>query len=88
MPLKKVASQKTVSSNIKMLVHDYERTGHIGNSTPVEVTEVVRLLETALGRAAIRELVPIQPGEQISTELIGPPTTAYVDSTNCRVLSP
>lgn len=32
--------------------------------------------------------IPIQAGEQISTELIGPPTTAYVDSTNCRVLSP
>ena len=32
--------------------------------------------------------VTIQPGEQISTELIGPPTTAYIDSTNCRVLSP
>lgn len=27
-------------------------------------------------------------GEQISTDLIGPPTTAFVDSTNCRVLSP
>ena len=32
--------------------------------------------------------VMIQPGEQISTELIGPPTTTYVDSTNCKVLSP
>jgi hypothetical protein len=32
--------------------------------------------------------VTIQPGEQISTELVGPPTTAYVDSTNCRVVSP
>jgi hypothetical protein len=30
----------------------------------------------------------IAPGEQISTELIGPPTTAYVDSTKCNVLSP
>lgn len=30
----------------------------------------------------------IAPGEQITTELIGPPTTAYVDSTNCRVLKP
>jgi hypothetical protein len=30
----------------------------------------------------------IQPGEQITTELIGPPTTTYVDSTNCRVISP
>jgi hypothetical protein len=32
--------------------------------------------------------VTIQPGEQISTELIGPPTTVYIDSTNCRVLKP
>ena len=30
----------------------------------------------------------IQPGEQITTELIGPPTTAYVDSTNCKLVSP
>jgi hypothetical protein len=32
--------------------------------------------------------IALAPGEQISTELIGPPTTTYVDSTNCRVLSP
>lgn len=32
--------------------------------------------------------VSLAPGEQISTELIGPPTTTYVDSTNCRVMSP
>lgn len=31
---------------------------------------------------------PLAPGEQISTELIGPPTTAYVDTVNCRALSP
>ena len=30
----------------------------------------------------------IQPGEQITTELVGPPTTAYVDSTNCKLISP
>ncbi|MBS0550043.1 MAG: hypothetical protein JSR24_19995 [Proteobacteria bacterium] len=30
----------------------------------------------------------IAAGEQISTELIGPPTTVFVDSTSCRVLSP
>lgn len=30
----------------------------------------------------------IAPGEQISTELIGPPTSTYVDSTKCNVLSP
>ena len=32
--------------------------------------------------------VLIAAGEQITTELIGPPTTAFVDSTNCRVVSP
>jgi hypothetical protein len=32
--------------------------------------------------------VLIAAGEQISTELIGPPTTVFVDSTNCRVMSP
>jgi hypothetical protein len=30
----------------------------------------------------------IQPGERITTELIGPPTTTYIDSTNCKVTSP
>jgi hypothetical protein len=32
--------------------------------------------------------VQLAAGEQVATELIGPPTTAFVDSTNCRVLSP
>ena len=36
---------------------------NIGNSTPVEVLEVVRLIEQALGKAAIRELLPMQPGD-------------------------
>ena len=33
---------------------------------------------------------PIQlaGGEQVSSDLIGPPTTAFVDSTNCRVMGP
>ncbi len=30
----------------------------------------------------------IAPGEQITTDLIGPSTTAYVDTTRCNVLSP
>ena len=30
----------------------------------------------------------IAAGEQISTDLIGPATTVFVDSTSCRVLSP
>jgi UDP-glucuronate 4-epimerase len=36
---------------------------NIGNHTPVELTEFVRLIEEAVGRPAIRELVPMQPGE-------------------------
>ena len=40
---------------------------NIGNHTPVEVTEVVRLLEAALGRRAIIELAPMQPGDVTET---------------------
>ena len=36
---------------------------NIGNDRPVEVTEVVDLIEQALGKPAIRELVPMQPGD-------------------------
>jgi UDP-glucuronate 4-epimerase len=36
---------------------------NIGNHTPVDLMEVVRLLETALGKKAIRTLVPMQPGD-------------------------
>jgi UDP-glucuronate 4-epimerase len=36
---------------------------NIGNSHPVEVTEVVRLIEAAVGKPAVRELLPMQPGD-------------------------
>jgi UDP-glucuronate 4-epimerase len=39
------------------------RVYNIGNNRPVEVTEVVRLIEQAVGKTAIRELVPMQPGD-------------------------
>ncbi len=39
------------------------RVYNIGNHTPVEVPEVVRLIEQALGKKAIRELVPMQAGD-------------------------
>jgi UDP-glucuronate 4-epimerase len=35
----------------------------IGNSQPVEVVEVVRLIEATVGKPAIRELWPMQPGD-------------------------
>jgi UDP-glucuronate 4-epimerase len=43
------------------------RVYNIGNHTPVEITEVVRLLELALGRTAQRELLPMQPGDIAET---------------------
>jgi UDP-glucuronate 4-epimerase len=36
---------------------------NIGNHTPVRVTEVVDLLEAAIGKQAIREPAPMQPGD-------------------------
>jgi UDP-glucuronate 4-epimerase len=40
---------------------------NIGNNSPVELLEVVSLLEQALGKKAIRELMPIQPGDVPAT---------------------
>ncbi len=39
------------------------RVYNIGNNNPVEVTEVVRLIEQAIGKPAIREMLPMQPGD-------------------------
>jgi UDP-glucuronate 4-epimerase len=43
------------------------RVYNIGNSRPIEVTELVRLLELALGKPAIRETAPMQPGDVFET---------------------
>ncbi|MBV8752082.1 MAG: NAD-dependent epimerase [Hyphomicrobiales bacterium] len=40
---------------------------NIGNNRPIEVTELVRLLEQALGKPAIREAAPMQPGDVFET---------------------
>src|SRR5690242_19740361 len=40
---------------------------NVGNSQPVEVTEVVRLIEEAIGKPALRELLPMQPGDVAQT---------------------
>jgi UDP-glucuronate 4-epimerase len=39
------------------------RVYNIGNNRPVEVTEVVGLIERAVGKPAIRKLEPMQPGD-------------------------
>lgn len=43
------------------------RVYNIGNRTPVEVNELVRLIEQATGRTAERELLPAQPGDMLET---------------------
>jgi UDP-glucuronate 4-epimerase len=40
---------------------------NIGNNEAVDVSHVVDLLEAELGREAVRELVPIQPGDVTET---------------------
>jgi UDP-glucuronate 4-epimerase len=40
---------------------------NIGNHTPVELMEVVRLLEQALGKTALKDLMPMQPGDVRAT---------------------
>jgi UDP-glucuronate 4-epimerase len=43
------------------------RVYNIGNNKPVELLEVVRLLEEAIGKSAKRELLPMQPGDVPAT---------------------
>lgn len=43
------------------------RVYNIGNNNPVELLDVVRLLEEKIGKKAIRELVPMQPGDVPAT---------------------
>jgi UDP-glucuronate 4-epimerase len=43
------------------------RVFNIGNNNPVELLEVVRLLEEAIGKKAQRELLPMQPGDVPAT---------------------
>jgi len=55
MPLRKGRSDKTVSSNIKTLVHEYEDSGHIGASHPASkkkaVKQAVAIALTKAGRS-------------------------------------
>ena len=39
------------------------RVYNIGNATPVQLADFIEALETALGKQAIRELLPLQPGD-------------------------
>jgi UDP-glucuronate 4-epimerase len=43
------------------------RVYNVGNNQPVEVKQVVRLIEQALGRTAVCDLVAMQPGDVPAT---------------------
>jgi UDP-glucuronate 4-epimerase len=43
------------------------RVYNIGNSSPVELMEVVRLLEVAIGKEAVKQFEPMQPGDVPAT---------------------
>ena len=43
------------------------RVYNIGNHTPVDVNELVRLIEQATGRTAMREFLPAEPGDMPET---------------------
>ena len=40
---------------------------NVGNNRPEELTHVVAVLEKALGRAAVRDMAPMQPGDVMET---------------------
>jgi len=40
---------------------------NVGNADPVDLVEVIALLEEALGRKATRNLLPLQPGDVPAT---------------------
>jgi UDP-glucuronate 4-epimerase len=40
---------------------------NVGNSRPVSVIDLVRLIEQAVGRPAIRKFLPMQPGDVVET---------------------
>src|SRR5690606_34593396 len=39
------------------------RVYNIGNSAPVQLADFIAAIEVALGKAAIKELLPLQPGD-------------------------
>jgi UDP-glucuronate 4-epimerase len=67
------------------------RVYNIGNNQPVEVLEVVRLMEETIGKKAKRELMPMQPGDVAATyadvddlmrEVDFRPSTSIADGVN------
>jgi len=60
-PTFSTASPDPASSSVPWRLYN------IGNNKPVELLEVVRLLEETIGKKAKRELLPMQPGDVSAT---------------------
>jgi UDP-glucuronate 4-epimerase len=60
-PAFSTASPDPASSSVPWRLYN------IGNNKPVELLEVVRLLEETIGKKAKRELLPMQPGDVSAT---------------------
>ena len=58
---------------------------NIGNNAPVALADFIAALETALGRKAVRELLPLQPGDVPDTFA---DSTALVRAVNWRPSTP
>ncbi len=52
---------------------------NIGNNSPVKLGEFIQAIETALGRTAKKNLLPMQPGDVIATYADVDELTAYFD---------
>ncbi len=79
-PLPPESTQAEMSEG-EFLSNARNRVVNIGNNTPVELLYFIELLEASLGRRAIREYLPMQPGDV-------PVTYACIDEltslTGCR----
>ncbi|GLK69721.1 NAD-dependent epimerase [Hansschlegelia plantiphila] len=58
---------------------------NIGNSSPVMLTEYIEAIEQAVGKTAIRELLPLQPGDVPDTYA---DVTALVDAVGYKPATP
>ena len=57
---------------------------NIGNGSPVRLLDFVDAIEAALGKRAIRNMLPMQPGDVLATWA---DTRSLFDATGCRPVS-
>lgn len=81
------AERSEVSPNDSMSPAAPYRTVNIGNSEPVRLLDFIRIIEEQLGKAAVRNYLPMQPGDVPATwanaELLRE-LTGYQPETNIR----